>query len=77
MARVGWSADGVDWGWQSIADAFDLCEAGTDISLAVGGDFVIALAQGRAPPPSIPNDSGEEHEAPISGTHRWVIARVR
>ena len=73
---VGWSTDGSEWGWQSIADAFDLCEARTDISLAVGRDFVIALAHNFDPPPSIPNNSDDEHQAQTSGVHQWFIARV-
>ncbi|WP_423920472.1 hypothetical protein [Candidatus Poriferisodalis sp.] len=73
---VGWSTDGSEWGWQSITDAFDLCGAGTDISFAVGSDFVIALAQGFDLSPSIPNNSDDEHEAQTSGIHQWFIARI-
>ncbi len=32
---IGWSADGVDWGWEAIPDAFDTCDASADSSLAV------------------------------------------
>ena len=74
---VGWSADGVDWGWESIADAFDLCEAGTDISLAVGSDYVIALAHRFDRPPSNSSASSTEFPASTPGTNRWFVARVR
>ena len=45
---VGWSANGTDWGWQTISDAFNLPALGADEAgysvgnLAVGKDFVIA-----------------------------------
>ena len=45
---VGWSANGTDWGWQTVSDAFNLPAAAADeggftsVSLAVGEDFVIA-----------------------------------
>ena len=39
---VGWSADGADWGWQTVQDAFGLGDVAADVRLAVGEDFVIA-----------------------------------
>ncbi len=73
---VGWSANGVDWGWETVPDAFDLCESGTDISLAVGDDYVVALAHRFDPPPRIPNDDSDAPEAFAPAEHRWFIARV-
>ncbi|WP_419910782.1 hypothetical protein [Candidatus Poriferisodalis sp.] len=39
---VGWSADGADWGWQTVQEAFGLGDVAADVRLAVGEDFVIA-----------------------------------
>ncbi len=45
---LGWSANGTDWGWQTLSDAFNLPTLGDDedgfssVSLAVGRDFIIA-----------------------------------
>ena len=45
---VGWSANGTEWGWQTVSDAFNLPASAADesgftsVSLAVGMDFVIA-----------------------------------
>ena len=64
-------------GWQSIADAFDLCEAGTGISLAVGSDYVIALVHRFDRPPSNSSASSTEFPASTPGSHRWFVARVR
>lgn len=46
---VGWSADGVDWGWQALPEAFDTCDAGAELSLAVGTKYVVAVLQPSAP----------------------------
>ena len=40
---VGWSADGVRWGWESARDAFDLGDEAGAPSFAVGSDFVVAM----------------------------------
>ena len=74
---VGWSADGVDWGWESITDAFDQCESGTKTSLAVGDDYVAALTNRVDRPPRIPDQTSEGREMPPTGEHHWFIARVR
>jgi len=41
---VGWSADGIDWEWTTVRDAFgpigECCD--TSVQLAVGHDFVLA-----------------------------------
>jgi hypothetical protein len=40
---VGWSPDGTRWGWESLADAFEIDEAAIIwAEFAVGQDFVIA-----------------------------------
>ena len=64
---VGWSVQGVDWGWQTLADAFGIeaDESGDPwVELAVGDGFVLARVQQI-------NDS-----PPYSLTIRWFIARV-
>ena len=66
-AWVGWSADGVDWGWQTLADAFGAeADASGDpwVQLAVGDGFVLARVQ--------QNDGSP----PYSLSTRWFIARV-
>ena len=42
---IGWSADGIDWGWQSLPDAFGIAEGEAWAQLAVGRDFVIARVE--------------------------------
>ena len=63
---LGWSADGVEWGWQSPADAFRIdppSEANeASIQLAVGDGFVLALVQ-----------RWSQHPLP---TQSWFMARV-
>ncbi|WP_420432918.1 hypothetical protein [Candidatus Poriferisocius sp.] len=63
---LGWSADGVEWGWQSPADAFRIdppSEANEAlIQLAVGDGFVLALVE-----------RWSQHPLPSQG---WFIARV-
>ncbi len=45
---LGWSADGVSWGWQDTIQAFgDSAREVHWIQVAVGGDFVIALVGDR------------------------------
>ena len=42
---IGWSEDGVAWGWQTVADAFGATDNQAKVRLAVGRDFVLALVQ--------------------------------
>ena len=42
---IGWSADGVAWGWQTVADAFGTTDDQARVRLAVGRDFVLALVE--------------------------------
>ncbi len=42
---IGWSADAIDWGWQSLPDAFGITEGEPWAQLAVGRDFVIARVE--------------------------------
>ena len=39
---VGWSADGVDWEWSTVGDAFGINEGEPLVRLAVGEDLVLA-----------------------------------
>ncbi len=78
---VGWSPDGADWGWQSAPEAFDQCHAGTDINLAVGNDFVVAMTNVYEPPPPSnaagPNAGPDAEPAPVAPpSSRWFIARL-
>lgn len=64
---VGWSADGVDWGWQTLADAFGNEGFRPDdawVQLAVGDGFVVARVQDFS-----------DISSPNPET-RWFIARV-
>ena len=51
MFLVGWSADGTDWEWQTLQEAFGLPEptqdenSFTEVQVAVGRDFVLAQVQ--------------------------------
>ena len=47
---VGWSADGSQWEWQSVADAFGVDAAMVDVQLAVGDDYLLAHAKARGEP---------------------------
>lgn len=68
---VGWSAEGTDWGWQSLADAFGIHRATIWPEFAVGHDFVIArVAAFQHPDPADPTDDGQ-----VLPT-RWFLARV-
>ena len=42
---LGWSTDGVSWGWQSLPDAFNITEGEPSVGLGVGRDFVIARVE--------------------------------
>ena len=69
---VGWSADGVRWGWESAQDAFDLGDDAGAPSFAVGSDFVIAMVT-TIPSPEFAEetDFGSPLPAP-----RWFIAQI-
>ena len=81
---LGWSADGTDWGWQSLPDAFGITEGEPWAQLAVGRDFVIArvetviaptpeeLAAARPEHTRASNESLDGEAPPL----RWFIARV-
>ncbi len=80
---VGWSADGVEWGWQKATEAFGLDGDDVWVQVAVGGDFV--LAQVDAIETIVPafstgqEDGGQASSDPLArGAQppRWFIARV-
>ncbi len=69
---VGWSADGVRWGWESAQDAFDLGDQAGSPRFAVGNDIVIAMVT------TIPSldfseetDFGNQLPPP-----RWFVAQI-
>ena len=71
---VGWSADGVDWGWQTLADAFGSEGFRPDdawVQLAVGDGFVLARVEVFPESSSSPSDG--DYPGPEA---RWFIARV-
>lgn len=80
-AWVGWSADGTDWVWQTLSEAFGLTGLSdvekelTNVELAVGSDFVIARVQ---PYQVDPSDSTNEDSLMLTGeSSRWFIATVQ
>ena len=87
---VGWSADGADWGWQSLADTFGITEGEAWAELAVGRDFVIArvetviaptpeeLAAAQPEGPGAYDASLDRDEISYADAPplRWFIARV-
>ena len=79
-AWVGWSADGTDWGWQTLSDAFgltdltDLEKEFTNIEVAVGNDFVLARVQAYQADPS---DSSSDNGLMLAGqSPRWFFAAM-
>ncbi len=48
---VGWSADGVSWGWQTMTEAFGVGAGEAWLEFAVGHDFVVAAVQPFGTPP--------------------------
>ena len=74
---VGWSADGTDWGWQSLADAFDIDSGRIWAEFAVGDDFVLARVA-TFQPPDPANTTGETSVSPDGQVlpTRWFLARV-
>lgn len=74
--RVGWSADGAEWGWQSAAEAFGIDPLSeVSVELAVGSDFVLARVQsmGRPAKALIGRTSGF---SPAFLEPQWFIAQV-
>ena len=75
---VGWSADGTDWGWQTMVDAFDITDGEPWAQLAVGQDFVIARVEAwQVPGPGSISD-GQSGTVGITSDEapRWFLARV-
>ena len=74
---VGWSADGTAWGWQSLADAFDIDSGRIWAEFAVGHDFVLARVA-TFQPPDPADTTGETSVSPDGQVlpTRWFIARV-
>ena len=82
-AWVGWSANGADWGWQTLSDAFGLTDLTdvekvlTNIDLAVGTDNLIARVQvGVVDPSETPSDNGDDTYSVSYLPPRWFIAAV-
>ena len=76
---VGWSADGIGWGWQSILDAFGLDTEGVQVDLAVGRDFLVATVENFDPmlvSNSDPNQRSDEPAVMVRRPPRVFIARV-
>ena len=80
---LGWSANGIDWGWQSLPDTFGVTEGEPWAQLAVGRDFVIARVETIVSPTpeeiaSWRDDpsADEEFLAMEAPPLRWFIARV-
>ncbi len=69
---VGWSADGVRWGWESAQDAFDLGDQAGAPRFAVGNDFVVAMVT-IIPP--LEFDEGTDFGSPLPAP-RWFIAQI-
>ena len=69
---VGWSRDGIRWGWESAQEAFGLGDTDAVASFAVGDDVVIALVW-LIPSPAFSGGADEAGRIPES---RWFIARV-
>ena len=80
---LGWSADGTDWGWQNLPDAFGITEGEPWAQLAVGRDFAIARVETIVSPTSEEiaswRDDPSAHEeflALEAPPLRWFIART-
>ncbi|MYA26656.1 MAG: hypothetical protein F4070_01150 [Acidimicrobiales bacterium] len=73
---VGWSADGVDWGWQALPEAFDTCDAGAELSLAVGADYVVAMLQPSPPTRFADAGDGDGPDRTSPTAPRLFVARV-
>ncbi len=80
-AWVGWSADGTNWVWQTLSEAFGLTGLSdvekelTNVELAVGSDFVIARVQ---PNQVDPSDTPGDDSLMVTGEPaRWFIATLQ
>ena len=75
---VGWSADGTDWGWQTMVDAFDITDGEPWAQLAVGQDFVIARVEAGlvANTESISDGQSGTFGITFDAAPRWFLARV-
>ena len=80
---VGWSADGVEWGWQKATEAFGLDGDDMWVQVAVGGDFVLAQVDAIetiVPAFSTGQDDGDQASSDLlargAQPPRWFIARV-
>ena len=79
---VGWSPDGTEWEWQTMADAFGSRGAWAWAELAVGHDFVLARVGGSDRPPEITEvvhpqiGSLTRSQATDAQPERWFIASV-
>ena len=80
---MGWSANGTDWVWQTLSEAFgltDLADAEkelTNVDLAVGTDYLIARVQvGVVDPSEAPSDDGDGTRSVTYLPPRWFIATV-
>ncbi|WP_419864059.1 hypothetical protein [Candidatus Poriferisodalis sp.] len=69
---VGWSRDGVQWGWESAQEAFGLGDMDAVARFAVGEDFAIAMVW-LIPPPELSSGADEAGRIPET---RWFVARV-
>ena len=65
---VGWSGDGVQWGWESAQDAFDLEDGVATVRFAVGRDFVVALVT-AIPSPAFSDGASAER---IPALHSFI-----
>ena len=82
-AWVGWSADGADWVWQTLSEAFGLADLTdvekelTNVDLAVGTDNLIARVQvGVVDPSETPSDNNDGAYSVSYLPPRWFIATV-
>lgn len=82
-AWVGWSANGTDWVWQTLSEAFGLTDLAdtekelTNVDLAVGTDYLIARVQvGVVDPFWAPPDDGDSALSVTYLPPRWFIAAV-
>ena len=79
---VGWSPDGTEWQWQTMADAFGSRGGWAWAELAVGRDFVLARVGGSDRPPEITEvthpqvGSLARSQATDTQPERWFIASV-
>lgn len=82
-AWVGWSANGNDWVWQTLSEAFGLTDLTdiekelTNVELAVGADYLIARVQVGVVDPS--ETSSDNDDGAISAANlapRWFIATI-